>query len=159
MVTLNWVPPACLFCPLPELKGHLSRNTQIKLGIIFQVKFNPCFSPEINVGCIASFCIWSGQLWHANFFPYHFVVILLFCRTCTKQSTFINLLTPTSDQDRISPYNINTISNRQVMRIKKKYQLEDYKLIQYQILKTNMIRIVSQTVRRITNEIPVGNRL
>ena len=64
-----------------------------------------------------------------------------------------------SDQDRISPYNINTISNRQVMRIKKKYQLEDYKLIQYQILKTNMIRIVSQTVRRITNEIPVGNRL
>ena len=63
-----------------------------------------------------------------------------------------------SDQDRISPYNINTIS-RQVMRIKKKYQLEDYKLIQYQILKTNMIRIVSQTVRRITNEIPVGNRL
>ena len=64
-----------------------------------------------------------------------------------------------SDQDRISPYNINTISNRQVMRIKKKYQLGDYKLIQYQILKTNMIRIVSQTVRRITNEIPVGNRL
>ena len=42
------------------------------------------------------------------------------------------------------------------MRIKKKYQLGDYKLIQYQILKTNMIR---QTVRRITNEIPVGNRL
>ena len=31
-------------------------------------------------------------------------------------------LTPMSDQDRISPYNINTISSRQVMRIKKKYQ-------------------------------------
>ena len=30
-----------------------------------------------------------------------------------------NPLTPVSDQDRISPYNINTISNRQVMRIKK----------------------------------------
>ena len=28
-------------------------------------------------------------------------------------------LTPTSDQDRISPYNIITISNRQVMRIKE----------------------------------------
>ena len=28
-------------------------------------------------------------------------------------------LTPTSDQDRISPYNIITISSRQVMRIKK----------------------------------------
>ena len=28
-----------------------------------------------------------------------------------------------SDQDRISPYNINTMSSRQAMRIKKKYQL------------------------------------
>ena len=58
-----------------------------------------------------------------------------------------------SDQDRISPYNINTISNRQVMRIKKKFQLGDYKLIQYQIYQTNIIRTVWQTVRRITNEI------
>ena len=31
----------------------------------------------------------------------------------------INPLTPISDQDRISHYNINTISSRQVMRIKK----------------------------------------
>ena len=30
-----------------------------------------------------------------------------------------NPLTPTSDQDRISPYNINTTSSRQVIRIKK----------------------------------------
>ena len=30
-----------------------------------------------------------------------------------------NPLTPMSDQDRISPYNINTISSRQVMRINK----------------------------------------
>ena len=35
-----------------------------------------------------------------------------------KQNT-INPFTPTSDQDRISPYNINTISSRQVMRIEK----------------------------------------
>ena len=33
------------------------------------------------------------------------------------------------------------------------YQLEDYKLILFQILQTNIIRIVWQTVRRITNEI------
>ena len=33
---------------------------------------------------------------------------------------FFNPFTPTSDQDRISPYNINTISSRQVMRIEKK---------------------------------------
>ena len=31
----------------------------------------------------------------------------------------LNPLTPMSDQDRISPYNINTISSGQVMRIKK----------------------------------------
>ena len=30
-----------------------------------------------------------------------------------------NPLTPMSDQDRISPYNINTISSRQVTRIKR----------------------------------------
>ena len=30
-----------------------------------------------------------------------------------------NPFTPTNDQDRISPYNINTISSRQVMRIEK----------------------------------------
>ena len=30
-----------------------------------------------------------------------------------------NPLTPKSDQDRIPPYNINTISSRQVMRMKK----------------------------------------
>ena len=35
----------------------------------------------------------------------------------------INPLTPTNDQDRISPYIIRTISSRQVMRMKKKYQL------------------------------------
>ena len=31
----------------------------------------------------------------------------------------LNFLTAISDQDRISPYNINTISSRQVMRIKR----------------------------------------
>ena len=52
-----------------------------------------------------------------------------------------NPLTPKSDQDRISPYNINTISSRQVMN-KEKYQLGDYKLIQSQILQTNITRTV-----------------
>ena len=33
-----------------------------------------------------------------------------------------------------------------------KYQLGDYKLIQYQILQTNITRTVWQTVTRITNE-------
>ena len=36
---------------------------------------------------------------------------------------------------------------------KEKYQLGDYKLIQYQILQTNITRTIWLTVRRITNEI------
>ena len=57
------------------------------------------------------------------------------------------------DQERISSYSVNAISSRQVRRRKKKTQSRDYKLIQYQILQTNTIRIVWQIVRRITDEI------
>ena len=49
-----------------------------------------------------------------------------------------------SDQDKISPYNINTISSRQEMELE-----ENNNFIQYQILQTSIIRIVWQTVRRI----------
>ena len=47
----------------------------------------------------------------------HFLIIL-------PQSVngVINPLTPTNDQDRISPYIIRTISSRQVMRTKKKQE-------------------------------------
>ena len=58
-----------------------------------------------------------------------------------------------SDQDGISLYNINTISSRQIMRIKKNINLGDYKLIQYPILQANITRTVRQKVRRITDEI------
>ena len=60
-----------------------------------------------------------------------------------------------SDQDRISPHNIYAILSRQVMRFGKKNHLGNYKFIQYQILQTNIVRIVSQTARRIVNEILV----
>ena len=58
-----------------------------------------------------------------------------------------------SDRERISPYNINTVSGRQVRRIKKKTQLGDYKLIQYQILRIGVMSILWQKVGRISNEI------
>ena len=48
------------------------------------------------------------------------------------------------DQDEISPYNINTISSRQGMELE-----ENNNFTQYQILQTNIIRVVWQTVRRI----------
>ena len=58
-----------------------------------------------------------------------------------------------SDQDRISPYYINTESSRQVRRIKKKTQQGNYGLIQYQILQIKIISILWQTEGRIINEI------
>ena len=59
----------------------------------------------------------------------------------------VNPLTPTSDQDRISPLNINSESSRQVRRMKMKTQLGDYKLIQYQILQIE-ISIIFMTDSR-----------
>ena len=59
-----------------------------------------------------------------------------------------------SDQDRNSPYYIILYNTMQTSdENKEKYQLWDYCLIQYQILQTNITRIVWQIVRRITNDI------
>ena len=58
-----------------------------------------------------------------------------------------------SDQDRISPYHIYTISCRQVMRIKKNIHYTITNWILYQIPQTNIMRIILQTVRGIDNEI------
>ena len=52
----------------------------------------------------------------------------------------INPLTPMSDQDRISPYNIKQTSDES----KEKYKLGDYKLVQSQILQTKITRTVWQ---------------
>ena len=48
---------------------------------------------------------------------------------------------------------LHVLSTRQEIRIKKKYQLGNWLLIQYQILQTNIVEIVWQTVRRITDGI------
>ena len=42
---------------------------------------------------------------------------------CYQMHTGVNPLTPMSNQDRIFPYNINTISTRYVMRIKRNINL------------------------------------
>ena len=44
---------------------------------------------------------------------------ILLQKVLVSQDCCFNPSTPMSDQDRISPYNINTISSRQAMRIKK----------------------------------------
>ena len=40
------------------------------------------------------------------------------------------------DEDRFSPYNIDIISSREVMRRKKTFKFRDYWFIQYQIFQT-----------------------
>lgn len=60
--------------------------------------------------------------------------------------------TTRSDQKVISPCNVITLSSTQVMRIKGK-STREYCLIQYQILRTNIINNIWQTVTRITIEI------
>ena len=55
-----------------------------------------------------------------------------------------------SDHDRIFPYNIKQATDEN----KGRYKLGDYYLIQCQILQTNIMRAIWQTVRKIiTNEI------
>ena len=71
---------------------------------------------------------------------------------CCCGVVFFNPLTPICDQDRISPYNISTISSRQVMGIKRNINL-GIKLIQYQILKSRLTRNTRQTEGRITIKI------
>ena len=58
-----------------------------------------------------------------------------------------------SDQRIISPHNINNKSSRQDITMKKNINQGNYQLIQYQIPRTNVIRIVWQTVKRVTSEI------
>ena len=59
-----------------------------------------------------------------------------------------------SDQDRNPPYKISIQHQASKGYMSKgKYQSEDYWLIQYQILQIYIIRMVWQTVRRITKEI------
>ena len=63
----------------------------------------------------------------------------------------VNPLTPMSDEDRISPYNINTISSRQVVRIKKYINLGIVSRSNTKFSELTSKQIVWLTVKRITN--------
>ena len=65
----------------------------------------------------------------------------------------INSLTSMSDQDRISPYNINATSSRQVMRIKKNINLGIISWSNPKFSKLTSQELYIATARRITNEI------
>ena len=62
-------------------------------------------------------------------------------------------VTPTSDQNRIYPQNVDTIIlNKQEMGLKKNFNLGIFKRSN-SILQTKITRIIWQTVRRFTKEI------
>ena len=74
---------------------------------VFKADRNKLFSSNEKQIDNHTFNAWHASLIHvSNVCTYH-------CRGV------FNPLTPISDQERISPYNIKTISSRQVMRIKK----------------------------------------
>ena len=56
----------------------------------------------------------------------------------TNPITLLDPIDPISDQSWISPHNIDSISSRQVMRIKKKYKWGNYYLIHCQLLRTSL---------------------
>ena len=92
--------------------------------------------------------------WSKIFSTTFFSCIFRFDIVSVGKAVF-NPLTPMSDQDRISPYNIKEKSDEN----EEKYKLGDYKLIQHQFLQTNITRTVWQTVRRISSEILGVKRL
>ena len=73
-------------------------------------KYNLCCCNR--QGCTSQATFWFST--HLDIFCY----LLLYRQTATWNLLF-NPSSPTSDQDRISPYSISTISSRQEMRIKE----------------------------------------
>ena len=146
-----------MFSFLPDIIFVLPRRSDFQVG-----NFN--FDSRIKL---------SLQIWNFPIFVIFYDFAFNFCSSCENVTQIIqrilrililgitsiywwkflssisfNPLTPMSDQDRISPYNIKQTSDES----KDKYQSGDNKLIQYKILRTNIIRIVWQEVKRITYE-------
>ena len=61
--------------------------------------------------------LWRTQLDTKTFLPKGKPIAFIWIEE--KVPSMLKPFTPTSDQDRISPYKINTISSREVMRIEK----------------------------------------
>ena len=72
---------------------------------------------------------------------------------------FLNPFNAVNDQERISPYNISTISSRQVMRIQNNINQGIISRSSTSFSSTNIIRIVRETLRRVTDEITEINEI
>ena len=64
----------------------------------------------------------------------------------------LNPITPMSDQDRISPYNINTISRKDEMRIRKisirKLLVDLIQILQTDIIRRDYCRVYGELLMR-----------
>ena len=103
---------------------HVSSNCNILTKILNTIKITDISMPHICLQLHDLIMAWFSQLsshirdclnakWMKveTIISYHQLSITIWMG--------LNPLTPMSDQDRTFPHNINTISNRQVMRIKK----------------------------------------
>lgn len=88
-----------------------------------------------------------------------FIFLILWEKRKSRQAihnpttnTCLTPYNPRSDQEVNSPYNINTLTNRQVVRVRK-ISIRKYHLIKNQFLKDNFVRNVRLTVRKITFKI------
>ena len=82
---------------------------------------------------------------HQNYYSLPLASSRRFKHTGMNSWNQTQTLTPMSNQERISPHNINKILSRQVMRIQRNIIQGITWWIQYPILKTNVLRIVEQT--------------
>ena len=97
----------------------------------------------------------AKSIYLVNFHKILNTIFVVHCiLTLTPLKVAINHLTPTRDQVRISSLNINTISSKQAMRIKKNIDREIIRWSNTNFWElTNIIRIAWQMVQRTTNGI------
>ena len=110
----------------PEARETRATKLRITLGLhLILILLICCF--QMKFFFVNNFQCWiplgwsilgPGALFLTNYDSY-MVLYFMSNKLCNFNEKLFNLLTPMSDQDRISPYNINTISCWQVMRIKK----------------------------------------
>ena len=141
------------------IKNQKTKKTGMKMSIYetkwHQLRWNKVKCLFFNLFFYKTADIFNIFLKFHSFDP---KMVLSIC-TLLQNLTFefweivLNPLPPISDQDRISLY-INQYNIKQTSdENKEKYQVGDYRFIQYQILQNYKIWTVRKTVRRITDEI------
>ena len=115
---------------LPSVAWHTTENNSLGLGQLTTERCDMLTLDTLISICICPYCFLDIFLkvpirricLTINWFPHCWLYLFSYGLDVWFKGDLwedVNPFTPTSDQDRISPYNINTISSRQVMRIEK----------------------------------------